>query len=293
MTSDAKIGLLLGLVFIFIIAFIINGLPRFRSATNNSELTTNMVSLENDKPGIGARQREAQKAFDWKRQANEQPPEEIKPSLEDEEDVRFRIQLPESISVVRDTSVEEVPEPVEPAPVESVGPVVAVPVADEKTEVKKPEPAKPTLPKVYVVCEDDNLALIAAKFYGPEEGSKRANIMRVFAANGKVLKSPDEIYVGQKLVIPPLKTSEPPESAFPRSIFEKVKSIGKKHLLPDRSKAKQSGEYVVRDADNLWRIAASQLGDGSRYKEISKLNAGILEDEDTLAVGMRLRMPSQ
>lgn len=37
MTSDAKIGLLLGLVFIFVIAFIINGLPgsaRNKTATN-------------------------------------------------------------------------------------------------------------------------------------------------------------------------------------------------------------------------------------------------------------------
>jgi hypothetical protein len=34
MTSDAKVGLLLGLFFIFVIAFIINGLPRFRSDTN-------------------------------------------------------------------------------------------------------------------------------------------------------------------------------------------------------------------------------------------------------------------
>ena len=35
MTSDAKIGLLLGLVFIFIIAFVINGLPRFRRAVSS------------------------------------------------------------------------------------------------------------------------------------------------------------------------------------------------------------------------------------------------------------------
>ena len=30
MTSDAKIGLLLGLIFIFVIAFVINGLPSLR-----------------------------------------------------------------------------------------------------------------------------------------------------------------------------------------------------------------------------------------------------------------------
>ena len=39
MTSDAKIGLLLGLVFIFIIAFIINGLPKFGHNSNNNDST--------------------------------------------------------------------------------------------------------------------------------------------------------------------------------------------------------------------------------------------------------------
>jgi len=37
MTSDAKIGLLLGLVFIFIIAFIIKGLPQFRNGSDSRE----------------------------------------------------------------------------------------------------------------------------------------------------------------------------------------------------------------------------------------------------------------
>jgi nucleoid-associated protein YgaU len=41
MTSDAKIGLLLGLVFIFVIAFVINGLPSLRPPTaGNVEVTT-------------------------------------------------------------------------------------------------------------------------------------------------------------------------------------------------------------------------------------------------------------
>ena len=39
MTSDAKIGLLLGLVFIFIIAFIINGLPGLSQDSHNNTLT--------------------------------------------------------------------------------------------------------------------------------------------------------------------------------------------------------------------------------------------------------------
>ena len=59
MTSDAKIGLLLGLVFIFIIAFIINGLPSFRhNDSDNSDLTSHMVN-QGGSTGIGEREREA------------------------------------------------------------------------------------------------------------------------------------------------------------------------------------------------------------------------------------------
>jgi hypothetical protein len=53
MTSDAKIGLLLGLVFIFIIAFIINGLPRFNRAADNNKLTLEMLRSRDVNPGIG------------------------------------------------------------------------------------------------------------------------------------------------------------------------------------------------------------------------------------------------
>ena len=64
MTSDAKIGLLLGLVFIFVIAFVINGLPSFRDATNSSELTTNMVSSQRQSWGIGTNERKIQEGID-------------------------------------------------------------------------------------------------------------------------------------------------------------------------------------------------------------------------------------
>ena len=60
MTSDAKIGLLLGLVFIFIIAFIINVLPNFHKHKDSNELTTNIVSINKDSSaGIGAKERQA------------------------------------------------------------------------------------------------------------------------------------------------------------------------------------------------------------------------------------------
>ena len=57
MTSDAKIGLLLGLVFIFVIAFIINGLPGLHHKDDGNKLTTNMVGLQSNQSGLGANER--------------------------------------------------------------------------------------------------------------------------------------------------------------------------------------------------------------------------------------------
>ena len=294
MTSDAKIGLLLGLVFIFVIAFIINGLPRFRSAQNNSnELTTNMVSSQNGTPGIAAKERKAQEALNWPQQADQQTLEEIQHPLDYKEDVRFEMPLPEKTLVVKDIPFEKTADEVEPVSTKSPEPVFPAPITDVTIQVKKPDPVKPALPKVYVVCDGDNLGDIAKKIYGEIEGNRQVNVTRIFQANSKLLKSPDEINIGQKLVIPPLTTKGETGGKFSNSLFEKVKSIGKKHFSSDNRKARQSKPYVVQEDDNLWRIAVKKLGNGSRYEEIKKLNANIIEDEDTLVVGMLLRIPAQ
>ena len=171
---------------------------------------------------------------------------------------------------------------------QTAAPVLPAPIITPK---RGAETVKPTLPKVYVVGEGDNLAVIAKKFYGSEQGSKRTNIARIFDANRRFLESPDEIYVGQKLVIPSLSAPVPDKSrvssVLASSMLEKIKSLGKRHLSADGHRRR----YVVQEGDSLWRIAAEQLGSGSRYSEIAGLNADILDDEDSLAVGMRLKMP--
>ena len=303
MTSDAKIGLLLGLLFIFIIAFVINGLPRFRNITNGSEMTTNMVSSQNDTQPIGSRERQAPGVFNWTERSTEQTYQEPQPAIEQKDDVRFKIQLPNEIPVAKDTSLMEIAEEVESIAPEPAEPAPPVQIPEEKAEeivAKKPEPAKSVRSRFYVVSEDDSLGLVsvARKFYGPEQGNKKINIDRIFEANKKLLKSPDEIFVGQKLTIPPLINSETETetketgSTFADSILEKVKSIGK-NLSNRPEKAEKSVPYIVQEDDNLWRIAVEKLGNGSRYKEISKLNANILKDENDLTVGMLLRMPAR
>ena len=46
--------------------------------------------------------------------------------------------------------------------------------------------------------------------------------------------------------------------------------------------------YIVKKDDNLWKIAEEQLGDGSRYKEISEINFLV---SNRIKVGMSLILP--
>ena len=49
---------------------------------------------------------------------------------------------------------------------------------------------------------------------------------------------------------------------------------------------------VVKEGKPRDRFQATlRLGNGNRYGEISRLNAKILEDEDSLLVGTRLKLP--
>jgi len=138
MTTDAKIGLLLGLVFIFVIALIINGLPSFHEDKNNNELTTNLVGLQNNPPGIGTKEREVIHRI---KPAKEQPVKVQVPPT-DEQNVRFRTPLP-----TRRSAGKTANEP------ETTSSTAAV----EKKNIRKDKPNESTLPTIYVVVEDDNL----------------------------------------------------------------------------------------------------------------------------------------
>ena len=125
------------------------------------------------------------------------------------------------------------------------------------------------------------------------EVNRGASIIRFFRDNSKLQASSHEIGIGQSLVIPKLIASELDKinfwDIFPSSMFEKVDSIGRRHILDDDQLANQ---YIVQEGDSLWSIAGDRLGNGSRYKEISKLNADVLEDENDLSLGMRLSLPA-
>ena len=291
MTRDAKIGLLLGLVFIFIIAFIINGLPSLGRDDGN-ELTRNMARPQRTKPGIGSEAKQVtQKTITPVRPATgpaapgstTAAPQAAEASTDQ---IRFQGQLPGSPTTVSQSTDASAAAPV------SNPQAVLIP-AEQKQEstatIAKPIPARP---RIYTVQDGDSLASIAQQFYGEELGNKKASVEMIFKANRKILKSPDQIYVGQKLVIPPLPQAgaDKPQNVLPTESFKPVQSIGETQQQPQAIKiTDKTRYYTVKEGDNLWKIASEQLGDGNRYPEIAKLNK--LADEDFLVVGARLKLP--
>ncbi len=264
MTSDAKIGLLLGLVFIFIIAFIINGLPNFRGSENPNELMEGMINAQDGRMGvIGEIVRDI--------------PLGPRPAQASE---RYSNVLPAPIpSVWQDHQPMGPDAPIERGPMQ---PEVVI----EVPRLKRP--------KIHVVADGESLTSIAKKYYGSIEGNKLAVIEMIFRANRNKLDSLDDIVVGQKLLIPPMSESDKMLNIFgPR--FEKREKIGSKPVavkVPKKIFVKYRF-YTVKDDDSLWHIAARELGNGKRYTEIVKLNAKVLDDEDSLTVGMKLKLPGR
>lgn len=64
---------------------------------------------------------------------------------------------------------------------------------------------------------------------------------------------------------------------------------------PERAPQRDAGFrlYTVKEGDTLWSIAASQLGDGRRHKELMAANKGRLGNNGQIRVGASLRIPSE
>jgi nucleoid-associated protein YgaU len=330
MTSDAKIGLLLGLVFIFVIAFIINGLPLRPQASEAKVATDLMEEIQQAPVGVDGSTRLAQEQLETQEETVLEPshsnlfesssdlppalvqgPEAPEEATESAEDVRFAIQLPSRetvqdvtrgvrniISALAQTSPNTLAEEAETAP----APVVEAEAARRPdSPAGRPDPQAATrtttqgvaaVPRAYVVVDGDNLAVIAKKVYGPEEGNRMVNVKRLFEANSKLLASPDEVKIGQKLVIP--RPAPPlPATVLPAEHFEQVRTASRRQVQAVASVQPEGRWYVVQEGDSLWRIAEMHLGNGVRHEEIAKLNTDILKDPTALKIGLRLRLPAK
>ena len=55
---------------------------------------------------------------------------------------------------------------------------------------------------------------------------------------------------------------------LPQKLFEKVEALGRRAPATTPAPMPEGRWYMVQDGDNLWKIAASQLGSGTRWDEI-------------------------
>ncbi len=269
MASDTKIGLLLGLIFIFVIAFVINGLPGFDRAQGPNALARDLAGYTDASPDLGAREREAQRYIET-----------------------GGYSFPSSDASVRDQMF-----------LPSVDPAVQDQATSVLNEIQPPQmyPLNPNLrqknlslkvaawPKICEVKPNDNLAKIAKRYYGAENGNRAVNINKIFEANKDILPSQDALKVGQQLIIPALT---PAASKAIEQITTPVNSVAPPESPKLRPVQKARGaSYVVKEDDSLWKIATTKLGNGGRYLEIRDLNADTLPDENSLKPGMTLILP--
>lgn len=268
MTADAKVGLLLSFVFIIIIAFLIKGLPDFfESASAQEGLTTSVDGFASGELDLSSQAEAVVKAINSTESVRRQI--QLKRPVENPTQVRFRRKLP--------------------------GKTVAAGAQPPKQQAGS-ETGKGRA-RSYIVQPGDNLALIAIKVYGAQVGNKRAIVNRIFEANRRILDSPDEITVGQKLTIPSLRPAGQKKAdkrvIAATGIFEKVKTFAGKNIsaLKSAVRKRKPVEYVVKPGDSLWQIADRFLADGSRYYEIVELNRNIIADAEDIPVGLRLRLP--
>ncbi|HEV7300029.1 MAG TPA: LysM peptidoglycan-binding domain-containing protein [Tepidisphaeraceae bacterium] len=136
----------------------------------------------------------------------------------------------------------------------------------------------------YTVKEGDSLGRIASRLMG---SSKKANQDAIMAANPSMKGDPDRIIVGRVYLIP---TGATATATVATAIEPTATKVTKK------TKATTDGGtywYNVKENDNLWKIAADQLGNGNAWTAIKELNKDILKGGETLHTNMRLRLPAK
>ena len=60
---------------------------------------------------------------------------------------------------------------------------------------------------------------------------------------------------------------------------------------PDPAPAPEGRIYTVQAGDSLWRIAARELGAGTRWQEIYELNRDLLDNPNHIYTGQTLKLP--
>ncbi len=281
MSKEAKIGLLLGLVFIIAIAVVLKRVHNNSNSEPGNMLGLNGTTEGHTDPGSGngngIEMPKLVGQFDLKPEP--QTPEETNidipandtnGSVGDNGDLnnnQVHLLNPPT-ATTRPPWAGDPPRLIAGLP----GSVSTNPPAQSSNNViarigDDPEPGEGQW--IYVVKKDDKLWTIAQKELG--NGARMHEIIRLNS-----LASPDNLKIDQKLQMPSRQNRA---STSPGTI------------QPSRSASSSgSGEYVVRKGDNLGSIASNELGSYARWPEIQRLNN---LPNDIVLEGQIIRLPDR
>ena len=288
MTRETKIGLLVGLAFIIVIGILLS--DHFTSTTqpHQAALTTTIDDVLGSTRTLGPHRQNAAPL----EAPNVEPHGPIlvqpDPSLERREHVEVGAANRErrSIDVTEQPVIPNMPEiaqipdvrgnttnPAEENILAHTEPLVIAP---------QPQPQPPanantnTNTKTYTVEMGDNLGKIATKTMG---SGNKANQNAILKANPKLAENPNKINIGDVLNIP---------------VTEQKETVARetKPSTPTPAPASSSSaEYVVKEGDNLHKIAREQCGGISFVTQIQDMNKDVLKGGDKLKIGMKLKLP--
>ena len=328
MTSDAKVGLLLGLVFIVIIAFLINGLPNLLNKDNSEEIVSNSVTEQVNNWGPKDQAESVVRSFSGPAVTNaasstvQQPRATQTQAATSQPVVRQPIALRQTEDTSTTTTIGQQRQtyPIRTYPVRTI-PVHANNVTAEpqsetierqapvitaqdllppsSSHTTESTPVERTVVKQIPAMQKPTVTTTPSKVYTVVSGDNLTKIaIKCYGkVEGNKLSNINNIFNANK------KTLKSPDSIYvgqqlsipaisnkPFGIAtEQPRSSERQTVSPAVS---SSGDvYVVRENDSLWTIAVDKLGNGNRYLEIMKLNKDQLPDEDYLTVGMKLKLP--
>lgn len=180
-----------------------------------------------------------------------------------------KMQAERALAVLADTEKDLAPKVV-PAP-KKIGSGALLNVSDKRQGGGTAVQPTPKI-QTYKVAPGDTLGQIAVDQLGGY--SKLGELLKANPG----LSVDSSLTVGKSLSIPDIGQAHTRPSVA-HAIYTKPESVS----------AKAGRTYTVKEGDNLWGIAASQLGEGARNSEIRAANPQM--KSNALSVGMVLTLP--
>ena len=276
MSKEAKIGLLLGLVFIVAIAVVLKGVHRNSNSDPGDLLAGNghVESQSDAETGLGNDGGlDIQKAA---RQFNENP--------EPESNEETNTNDPADNGVIDNNNQEDI---VNPAPTPTGVPWEAGKVPRYIGSIPSTEPTNTSDQSTdnvfasigdtepsggewsYVVKKGDMLWNIAKNELGDPARTQEISLLNNLAR-------PDDLKIGQTLRMPARQSRILSSSSSIQNLGSAFSSSGR--------------EYIVRQGDTLGAIAINELGSFARWPEIQRLNN---LPSDKVLKGQKLRLPER